>query len=313
MNGRTDPITKSDVRNYRCGEMIAATYINGAEALRNSSLPQAHRCGYNRRMKIPTRIAAAFAATVVITPSSAFADIKAQGDNGFNVVHVAVIDAPPEVIWKRLITPKEYWSKTHSWSGSVDGFTLDPRAGGCFCELIQEKDAKNKMKTIGSVEHMRVIFAQPSKVLRMQGALGPLQSEAMLGTLTVAINPGKDGRGTLVSFSYVAGGYMRYKVSDIAAATDKVIGEQFEGLIRPYSVTETIPGSAADWPVDVSGILDDGAAKVSEPATVIEPAPILRNPSAVKPTAKKAAKPKTGGTKPKPKLPPAKPLDDMSR
>lgn len=252
-------------------------------------------------MKIHICIAAAFAAPFAIAPSPAFAEIKAQGDNGFNVVHVAVIDAQPEVIWKRLITPKEYWSKTHSWSGSVDGFTLDPRAGGCFCELIQEKDAKGKMKTIGSVEHMRVIFAQPNKVLRMQGALGPLQSEAILGTLTVAINPRKDGIGTLVSFSYVAGGYMRYKVADIAPAVDKVIGEQFAELIMPYTVTETIAEQSEDW----------DAGTIKEPD--LAPAPTPRKPSAVKPSTKKSAAPKTGGAKPKPKLPPAKPIDDTSR
>ena len=246
-----------------------------------------------------------YAATAIVAmPSSAFAEIKAQGDNGFNVVHIATVEAEPDVIWKRLITPKEYWSSAHSWSGSVDGFILDPRAGGCFCELIQEKDAKGKPKTVGSVEHMRVIFAQPGKVLRMQGALGPLQSEAMLGTLTVAITPAKEGRGTTVSLSYVAGGYMRYKLSEIAPAVDKVIGEQFAGLIKPYSAIETSEGKPKDWSLDLGGLTDEDAGAVKEPEPM---------PRKLAPKKPEAAKPKLPPTKPKPKLPPAKPLDDASR
>ncbi len=256
--------------------------------------------GYTAIMKKLAYITAA----IVALPSTAFAEIKAQGDNGFNVVHIATVEAQPDVIWKRLITPKDYWSSAHSWSGSVDGFTLDPRAGGCFCELIQDKDAKGKPKTIGSVEHMRVIFAQPGKVLRMQGALGPLQSEAILGTLTVAINPVKDGTGTTVSFSYVAGGYMRYKISEIAPAVDKVIGEQFARLIKPYTAIETSVGKPKDWSLDLGGLTDEDAeaAKESEPT-----------PRKLAPKKPGPAKPKLPPTKPKPKLPPAKPLDDASR
>jgi hypothetical protein len=309
MNGIAAIATKSDIRNGRCDETIVAVIFTLGVL---SAIHHCRRCIaaatisiMKRYIRIAAPFAAALTATVTTAPTPAFADIRAQSDNGFAVFHVAIVDAQPDVIWKRLITPKEYWSKTHSWSGSVDGFTLDPRAGGCFCEFIQEKDAKDKMKITGSVEHMRVIFVQPNKVLRMQGALGPLQSEAMMGTLTVAINPVKDGIGTMVSFSYVAGGYMRYKVADIAPAVDKVIGEQFAGLIMPYAVTETIAEQSDD----------PDARTASEPdlAPAPIPAPAPRKPNAVKPSTKKSAAPNTGGIKPKPKLPPAKPLDDTSR
>jgi hypothetical protein len=186
--------------------------------------------------------------------SPAIAEVKTKADNGFSVFHSADIDATPDAIWKRLISPKEYWSKEHSWSGSVAGFTLDPRPGGCFCEAIQAPLPDGKFRTIGNVEHMRVIFAQPGKVLRMQGALGPLQSEAMLGTLTVAIAPAKSGSGSTVSFSYVAGGYMRYKPADIANVVDKVIGEQFSGLIAPFTSSPSGDAKPAEWSMDVDKV-----------------------------------------------------------
>lgn len=201
------------------------------------------------------------AATAVLAISApAAAEVKNATETGFNVVHFAAVSVEPDIIWKRLIAPKTYWSKTHSWSGSSDGFYIDAQAGGCFCELFQEKGADGKTITTGSVEHMRVIFVQPGKVLRMQGALGPLQSEAVLGTLTVAMEPSKDGKGTKLSFSYVVGGHMRYKVADIAPAVDKVLGEQFKSLIAPFASTTTEATNVDGFSLDVEQLGDARSA-----------------------------------------------------
>ncbi len=211
--------------------------------------------------------------------SPAFAEVKSASDTGFNSVHIATVDATPEDIWKRLLTPKDYWNKAHSWSGSSAGFYIDAQANGCFCELFQEADVNGNLKTVGSVEHMRVIFAQPGKVLRMQGALGPLQSEAVTGTLTVAMEPAKDNAGTRVSFSYVVGGYMRYKVSEIAPAVDKVLDEQFKSMLSPYAPAGTEPPKVDSFKLDIETIeeaVSDEASEVStanpdEDASVSEP------------------------------------------
>ena len=210
------------------------------------------------------------AATIVAMSSPATAEVKTVTDNGFNIVHIADITAKPDVIWKRLIAPKDYWSKAHSWSGSSESFYIVAQANGCFCELFQEKGADGKLKTIGSVEHMRVIFAQPGRVLRMQGALGPLQSEAVLGTLTVAIEPLKTGEGSKISFSYVVGGYMRYKTIDIATAVDKVLGEQFKSLISPFAAKAEEP-KADGFSLDVEKIAEPPAAPKETPEEAASP------------------------------------------
>ncbi|MBK9004394.1 MAG: hypothetical protein IPM67_13170 [Sphingomonadales bacterium] len=176
-------------------------------------------------------ISGAAAAALFATP--AMAEVKTVADQGFSTLHAADVLAKPEDVWKRLLAPKDWWNPAHSWSGSTDGFYIDPQAGGCFCELFQEKDKDGKLSTKGSVEHMRVIFSQPAKVLRMQGSLGPLQAEAATGTLTIAMEPLKDGAGTRVSFSYVVGGYMRFKTADIGPAVDAVLREQFDRMIKP--------------------------------------------------------------------------------
>ncbi len=230
--------------------------------------------------------------------SPAAAEVKTQGDNGFSIVHMAEVPATPEELWKRLIEPKDWWSKTHSWSGSAAGFSVDPRAGGCFCEALQEKQADGKMKTVGSVEHMRVIFASPGKVLRMQGALGPLQSEAVLGTFTVAMEPSKSGTGTKVSFSYVVGGYMRYKPADIATAVDKVIAEQFTRMIKPFEkAAAAADDKKADWSLNLDGLDDDVAPddKADDDKAT--------SPTASKPAAPKSSAPEPQGAKPAPTKP----------
>lgn len=203
--------------------------------------------------------------------SPAYAEVKATSDTGFNVVHISSVTATPEEIWKRLLAPKDWWNKAHSWSGSSDGFYIDAQANGCFCELFQEKGADGKLKTVGSVEHMRVIFSQPGKVLRMQGALGPLQSEAVIGTLTVAMEPAKDVKTTKVSFSYVVGGYMRYQVPEIAPAVDKVLGEQFRNMLQPFAPADGDEAKVDRFSLDVEKL--ENPKSESEPETAGPPAP----------------------------------------
>ena len=75
---------------------------------------------------------------------------------------------------------------------------------------------------------MHVIYSDPGKVLRMAGSLGPLQSEALNGTLTVTLKPVEGG--TRILFEYVVGGYMRFKTDEIAPAVDGVLQGQLDSL-----------------------------------------------------------------------------------
>ncbi len=226
--------------------------------------------------------------------SPALAEVKTSTEGGFSVYHKAEVEAAPDVVWKRLIAPKLWWSKLHSWSQSVDGFTLDARAGGCFCEAIQEKGADGKLKTVGTVEHMRVIYAHPGKVLRMQGALGPLQGEAVLGTLTVAIAANEKGTGTTVSFSYVVGGYMRQKSDAMAGGVDKVIGEQFKTLVEPWTTKDAVLPVKGKLDLDVDALTGEPVAaatdeasndeaKVAETPPKEKPKPKVKLPDSLKP------------------------------
>jgi hypothetical protein len=185
-------------------------------------------------MKIATTFPL-IALALISTP--ALAEVKPANPLSFLSRHGAEVQATPDQLWQRLLSPKDWWNPDHSWSGSVAGFYIEPKAGGCFCELFQKKDAKGKIQTIGSVEHMRVIYADPGKALRMQGALGPLQSEAVLATLTVAIQAMPDGKGSKISFNYMVGGHTRFPSDKIATSVDRVLAEQFGRLLTPYVST----------------------------------------------------------------------------
>src|SRR3546814_2102070 len=87
-----------------------------------------------------------------------------------------------------LRTPDKWWSAEHSWSGDAANFWLDSQAGGCFCEKLPG------VAGMGSVQHARILFAQPNAMMRLSGAFGPLQGEAVTGMLTIQIKPTDAGR-----------------------------------------------------------------------------------------------------------------------
>lgn len=162
---------------------------------------------------------------------SAQAEVVAKSENGFAILHIGDVKAKPEDIWRKILLPNSWWSRDYSWSGDSKNIYLTSNMNGCLCEQLKEKLPDGSFVQTGEVEHMRVIHVNENKVLRMTGALGPLQSEAVNGTLTIAIQPNEDGTSKL-SFSYIVGGYMRYKVDAIAPNIDKVIGEQFVNLTK---------------------------------------------------------------------------------
>ncbi len=57
-----------------------------------------------------------------------------------------------------------WWDPAHTFSGQAANLTIDPRAGGCFCETL----------TTGSVQHMIVSHIDAPRMLVLQGGLGPL-------------------------------------------------------------------------------------------------------------------------------------------
>lgn len=175
------------------------------------------------------------------------AEVTNSTDNGFTVQHQELVAGNSEAVWKAIIAPSRYWNPDHSWTGKAENLYLVPQAGGCFCELIRTVAADNIKSSDGSVQHMRVIYAHNNKMLRLSGALGPLQSEAVTGTLTMELLP--KATNTAVRFTYKVGGYMEFPVEQIAPAVDAVIGEQLKRLSALFAAEAESGTGPSDNPV----------------------------------------------------------------
>ncbi|MEE4450701.1 SRPBCC family protein [Novosphingobium resinovorum] len=171
---------------------------------------------------------AGMALVPTFAPSPARANVAQVAAGGFVVRHVAQVSATPEETWAVLVKPSVWWDSDHTWSGDAANLSLDARAGGCFCEILPN-EASPKASPRGGVEHMRVIYVERGRALRMAGALGPLQADAATGTLTVQLKP--DGKGgTQLLLEYVVGGFTRTPFEKLAPAVDAMLAGQVKRL-----------------------------------------------------------------------------------
>ena len=168
--------------------------------------------------------AAILAAGMILVPP-ARADVVGADAGGFQVKTTLTIAAAPAKVYAALLQVGKWWNPQHTWSGKGTNLTLSGKAGGCFCEKLADG---------GGVQHMVVVYAAPGKKLRLNGALGPLQTEAASGVLSFTLNP-KDEGSELVT-AYNVGGYTKGGWVDWAPAVDAVLSEQ---LIRLKSYVET--------------------------------------------------------------------------
>ena len=158
-----------------------------------------------------------------LLPALATADVTDAAPNGFSCVNRAVVKAPPAQVWQAIVADvAKWWSPAHSWSGDAANFSIEARAGGCFCEALPGG---------GSVEHLRVVFVQPPKLLRMTGGLGPLQAMGVAGSFSFELSPQPDG-GTRITLTAAVGGYRAGGLDGFAAPVDRVLGEQLARLAQ---------------------------------------------------------------------------------
>ncbi|HEV7605930.1 MAG TPA: SRPBCC domain-containing protein [Steroidobacteraceae bacterium] len=169
---------------------------------------------------LPIAVTLALAAAAVGTTR---AEVLEVHENSFVVESVAKADAPPDLVYRSLLRVSQWWDPAHTWSGLARNLKLDARAGGCFCEALAGG---------GSVQHGRVVFAQPGKQLRISGALGPLQEMAVSGVLTFKLAP--DGSGTRITMTYRVAGALTMDSTKLAPGVDEVLVSQL-GRLRTFA------------------------------------------------------------------------------
>jgi len=149
----------------------------------------------------------------------AAAEVLSVAANGFEVSETVHTAASPDKVYAALLLPAQWWSPDHTFSHNAANLTLDARAGGCWCETLPGG---------GSVEHLRVVFVSPGKMLRLRGAMGPFQAVAVDGVMTFTVKSVADG--TDISLTYAMGGYAKDGFDAASKVVDRVFGEQLERL-----------------------------------------------------------------------------------
>jgi hypothetical protein len=160
------------------------------------------------------------ALALAAAPLPAAAEVTASSEAGFVSHNEVLVAVGPQAAWEALVAPAGWWNGEHTYSGDPANMRIELKPGGCFCERVPESG--------GEIEHMRVIYLAPGSTLRMSGGLGPLQSEAVTGVLTMTLTP--DGEKTRIGWDYVVGGYSRMPLAELAPLVDQVIGEQLSRL-----------------------------------------------------------------------------------
>jgi uncharacterized protein YndB with AHSA1/START domain len=166
-----------------------------------------------------TRLLLSLLLLSALASEKAAAAVSETHENAFTIETTVLVDATPASTWRELTRVSLWWDPAHTWSGSAKNLKLEPKAGGCFCEKLADG---------GSVQHGRVVFAQPGKILRLQAALGPLQSMAVTGMLSFTLSP--DGPGTRITMTYRVAGALTMESAKLAPLVDQVLETQLNRL-----------------------------------------------------------------------------------
>lgn len=157
---------------------------------------------------------------ILLCSSASAAKVIESADDAFVVQHEVTVTKDALAAYQAFTEIGRWWSSSHTWSGSAANLSIDPNAGGCWCEKWSG----------GSVEHGRVVFAKPGAMLRMSAPLGPLQGLGVLSTLTIEIVR-RDTR-TVVTANLRVSGDSLHKLQALAPGVDGVIVEQLDRFAR---------------------------------------------------------------------------------
>lgn len=163
-------------------------------------------------------------AVVLLLASPGFVNSEVQSiaETGFILENKIQVAADAATTWQAFVEEVDnWWPKDHSWWLEEGTFSIEPYAGGCFCE--RASDGR-------SAEHMHIAFVDPGKALGMTGGLGPLQGMGMFGALTFTFTEIENG--TQVTMTYQVNGINPDGFEQLAPIVDTVQGLQIGGLQR---------------------------------------------------------------------------------
>jgi uncharacterized protein YndB with AHSA1/START domain len=167
---------------------------------------------------------AALCTCLLLAPCAVSADVVDAAPGGFTVKIVVESAAPPSRVYQALTDRiGSWWDKEHTYSGDPANLSIDARPGGCFCERLPGG---------GGVSHMKVVYAEPGKLLKLSGGLGPLQDLAVAGVMSWKLT--EAAGKTVIEVTYKVGGYLPGPggVGALAPPVDAVLTAQVGRLAQ---------------------------------------------------------------------------------
>jgi hypothetical protein len=164
--------------------------------------------------------------TVVIAmalAAPAAAEVKAAAADGMIIQFKGEMPLNRDDAWKRVVAIGSWWSDAHTYSGKASSMTINPVAGGCWCEKWSGNE----------VEHGRVILVQKNETLRLAAGLGPLQDTGVNAAFTITLADGAAPGTTSVTWDYKVVGSSLTNLAPLAPIVNQVLQEQFDRLTKP--------------------------------------------------------------------------------
>ncbi len=156
---------------------------------------------------------------VLAVASLASAEVADSSPAGFTVKQTYTIQAAPVDVYKHFFAVGNWWNSAHTYSHSSKNLSIEQKAGGCFCEAYPAG---------GGVKHMEVVHVRAPNSILLHGALGPLASLGVAGSMEIQLTAA-DG-GTKLQMTYAVGGYTPKGMNTWAPIVDGMLGEQFTRL-----------------------------------------------------------------------------------
>lgn len=150
----------------------------------------------------------------------ASAEVLDVAPGGFTIKVVVTVAAPAAQAYRTAVERVgSWWSSDHTFSGSAANLSIEAAPGGCWCE---------KLASGGGVRHMTVVYADPGKMIRFSGGLGPLQTMAVTGAMQWSFD--QVGATTTIEVTYKVGGYAPGGLEPLSKAVDGVLTLQMQRL-----------------------------------------------------------------------------------
>ena len=157
------------------------------------------------------------ALSALIAAEAEAAVVDAASDH-FSIAVSFETQATPEAAFSALTDISLWWSPDQTSSGHAINMSLDTTPGGCLCEAWPE----------GLTKHAEVVQVRFGAMVRLVGAMGPLQEMGVSEVQDLTVEP--SSAGARVRWTASVKGVPSDRLQMIAPVIDAMIAEQMARL-----------------------------------------------------------------------------------